>query len=177
MDFMAKLSEASHHNQSLLCIGLDPDPELMPEVDVFQFNQAIIDATADLVCAYKPNFAFYQALGIDGLVALKKTRQYIPEGIPVIADAKHGDVGNSARQYAKAVFDTFGFDAVTLSPYLGGDSLKPFIDRHDKGVFILCKTSNAGAADFQELCHIEPGTDSATPLFPVSYTHLTLPTN
>lgn len=165
MDFMTKLRNASRDNQSLLCIGLDPDPRLMPEVDVIQFNRDIIDATVDLVCAYKPNLAFYQALGIDGLVALEKTRQYIPKQIPVIGDAKHGDIGNSAQQYAKAIFDAFGFDAVTVNPYLGQDSLKPFIDRHDKGVFILCKTSNAGAADFQDLRYLEPEAASPTPLF------------
>ncbi len=162
---MAKLLKASRDNQSLLCVGLDPDPRLMPEVDVLQFNRDIIDATADLVCAYKPNLAFYQALGIEGLVALEKTRQYIPDHIPVIGDAKYGDIGNSAQQYAKAIFDAFKFDAVTVNPYLGQDSLKPFIDRHDKGVFILCKTSNAGAADFQDLCYSEFDTARTIPLF------------
>ncbi len=151
MNFVDKLSAASGKNRSLLCIGLDPDPELMPGVDLLQFNKAIIDATADLVCAYKPNLAFYEAQGIEGLSALKQTVDYIPDMIPVIADGKRGDVGNTARVYAQALFVTFGFDAATVSPYLGHDSIAPFIDYADKGVFLLCRTSNQGALDFQSL--------------------------
>lgn len=165
MAFMDKLLTASRDHRSLLCVGLDPDPGLMPKIDVLQFNRDIIDATRDLVCAYKPNLAFYQALGVEGLVAMEKTREYIPKEIPVIADAKHGDIGNSARQYAKAIFDTFGFDAVTVNPYLGYDSLEPFINRTDRGIFVLCKTSNAGASDFQDLRYLEPETSNAAPLF------------
>ena len=165
MGFMDKLLTASRDHKSLLCVGLDPDPGLMPKIDVLQFNRDIIDATKDLVCAYKPNLAFYQALGIEGLVAMVKTREYIPQDIPVIADAKHGDIGNSARQYAKAIFDTFGFDAVTVNPYLGYDSLEPFLSRSDRGIFVLCKTSNVGASDFQDLRYLEPGTGNAAPLF------------
>ena len=165
MGFMEKLLRASQDNNSLLCVGLDPDPELMPAIDILQFNRDIVDATVDLVCAYKPNFAFYEAQGIDGFIALQKTLEYIPKEIPVIADAKHGDIGNSARQYAKAIFDTFGFDAVTVNPYLGHDSLRPFIDRPDKGVFILCKTSNAGASDFQDPPCLAPGATATVPLF------------
>ena len=124
----------------------------MPEkVSVFEFNKAIIEATADLVCAYKPNLAFYEALGNEGLDALKGTIKYIPDDIPVIGDAKRGDIGNTAKAYARAIFDNFGFDATTVSPYLGFDSIKPFIEYQDKGIFILCRTSNAGAADFQSL--------------------------
>jgi orotidine-5'-phosphate decarboxylase len=167
MGFVDKLLTASRDHKSLLCVGLDPDPGLMPEMDVLQFNRDIIDATKDLVCAYKPNLAFYQALGIEGLIAMEKTREYIPTEIPVIADAKHGDIGNSARQYAKAIFDTFGFDAVTVNPYLGYDSLEPFINRSDRGVFVLCKTSNVGASDFQDLRYLEPGISDAAPLFQV----------
>src|SRR3972149_4337849 len=124
----------------------------MPEgPDVFEFNKAIIDATADLVCAYKPNIAFYEALGREGWDALKRTREYIPADIPVIVDAKRGDIGNTAKAYARGLFDYFKFDAATASPYLGFDSLEPFIGYRDRGVFILCRTSNAGAADFQSL--------------------------
>jgi orotidine-5'-phosphate decarboxylase len=152
MNFVEKLTAASRKNKSLLCVGLDPDPKLMPEkVSVFDFNKAIIDATADVVCAYKPNFAFYEAMGNEGLDALKRTVDYIPESIPVIADAKRGDIGNTAKAYAGAIFDYFKFDASTVSPYLGFDSIEPFIQYHDKGIIILCRTSNPGAVDFQSL--------------------------
>jgi orotidine-5'-phosphate decarboxylase len=150
--FIDKLLSASRKNQSLLCIGLDPDPELMPGVDVLQFNKEIIEATRDLVCAYKPNLAFYEALGTAGLTILEKTVAYIPGDIPAIGDAKRGDIGNTARAYARALFSVFGFDATTVSPYLGFDSIEPFISYQDKGVFILCRTSNKGARDFQDLC-------------------------
>jgi len=159
MNFIEKLARASQKNHSLLCVGLDTDPALIPDgVGVFDFNKAIIDATADLVCAYKPNIAFYEAMGNAGLDALKHTRDYIPKGIPVIIDAKRGDIGNTARAYAQSLFDYFNFDATTASPYLGFDSLEPFIRYHDRGVFILCRTSNAGAADFQSLsCKTDGG--------------------
>jgi orotidine-5'-phosphate decarboxylase len=151
MKFIDKLLNASRKNKSWLCIGLDPDPELMPEVDVLQFNKAIIEATSDLVCAYKPNLAFYEALGTEGLAILEKTVKYIPGDIPVIGDAKRGDIGNTARAYARALFSVLGFDAATVNPYLGFDSIEPFINDQDKGVFILCRTSNKGATDFQNL--------------------------
>jgi len=152
MKFTDKLLNASRKNKSWLCIGLDPDPELMPRVDVLQFNKAIIEATCDLVCAYKPNLAFYEALGTEGLAILEKTVKYMPGDIPVIGDAKRGDIGNTAKAYAKALFSVFGFDAATVNPYLGYDSIEPFINYQDKGVFILCRTSNRGATDFQNLC-------------------------
>jgi len=157
--FGEKLARASHKNRSLLCIGLDPDPALMPSrVGVYEFNREIIEATADIVCAYKPNIAFYEALGAEGLEALKKTRECIPADIPVIVDAKRGDIGNTARAYASSLFDYYGFDATTASPYLGLDSLEPFIEYRDRGVFVLCRTSNAGAVDFQSLaCRSEYG--------------------
>ncbi len=166
MNFVEKLTAASRKNKSLLCVGLDPDPNLMPEkVSVFDFNKAIIDATADLVCAYKPNFAFYEAMGNEGLYALKRTVDYIPKAIPVIADAKRGDIGNTAKAYAEAIFDYFKFDAGTVSPYLGFDSLEPFIQYHDKGILILCRTSNPGAVDFQSLiCEID---NKKMPLFEI----------
>ncbi len=151
MKFIDKLLVASRKNNSLLCVGLDPDPELIPGVDLLEFNRAIIDATSDLVCAYKPNLAFYEALGIDGLKLLVKTLEHIPKHIPVIADGKRGDIGNTARAYARALFSTFGFDAATVNPYLGTDCIEPFASYKDKGVFILCRTSNPGALDFQNL--------------------------
>jgi len=166
MNFIEKLTSATRKNRSLLCIGLDPDPDLMPDkVGIFEFNKAIVDATSDLVCAYKPNLAFYEALGNEGLAALKHTVAYIPDDIPVIADAKRGDIGNTAKAYAKTIFADFNFDAATVSPYLGFDSIEPFIQYRDKGVFILCRTSNAGAVDFQALrCEVE---DGYRPLFEI----------
>jgi len=152
MNFLEKLVQATEKNRSLLCVGLDPDPALMPPgIGVFQFNRGIIEATADLVCAYKPNIAFYESMGSEGLDILKRTRDCIPAGIPVIVDAKRGDIGNTARAYAWGLFDYFNFDAMTASPYLGYDSLEPFIEYRDRGVMVLCRTSNKGAADFQSL--------------------------
>ena len=151
MKFIDKLLSASRKNKSLLCVGLDPDRELMPEMGVLEFNKAIIDATADLVCAYKPNFAFYEAMGIEGLNILKETIAYIPDGIPVIGDAKRGDIGNTAKAYAEALFTYFKVDAATVSPYLGFDSIEPFLSYEEKGIFILCRTSNKGATDFQDI--------------------------
>ena len=152
MNFIEKLTKVSRKNKSLLCIGLDPDQGRMPDkVSIFEFNKAIIEATADLVCAYKLNLAFYEALGNEGLDALKQTVSYIPDEIPTIGDAKRGDIGNTARAYARSIFDNFNFDATTVNPYLGFDSVEPFIQYREKGVFILCRTSNAGAGDFQDL--------------------------
>jgi orotidine-5'-phosphate decarboxylase len=162
MNFIDKLLNSARSNNSLLCIGLDPDPELMPHgVNVLDFNQAIIEATYDLVCAYKPNLAFYEAMGVEGLRALAATVACIPDTVPVIGDAKRGDIGNTAKAYAKALFEGYGFDAVTVNPYLGGDSLQPFIEYEDKGIFILCRTSNPGSADLQDL------SVDGTPLFEV----------
>ncbi|MFC1995325.1 orotidine-5'-phosphate decarboxylase [Chloroflexota bacterium] len=152
MNFIEKLLNATRKNKSLLCVGLDPNPELIPEqIGIFEFNKAIVEATADLVCAYKPNLAFYEVLGNEGLDALRNTIKYIPDDIPVIGDAKRGDIGNTAKAYARAIFDNFGFDATTVSPYLGFDSIKPFVEYQDKGILILCRTSNASAIDFQSL--------------------------
>lgn len=153
MTFIEKLDRAVRRNRSLVCVGLDPDPKMMPEnTAVYDFNKAVIDATADLVCAYKPNLAFYEALGDAGIAALKQTVRYIPSEIPVIADAKRGDIGNTSQAYAVALFEIMGFDAATVNPYLGLDSVEPFFRYREKGTFILCRTSNAGAKDFQSLC-------------------------
>jgi orotidine-5'-phosphate decarboxylase len=152
VNFIEKLQKISQKNQSLVCIGLDPDPRLIPDgLGVYDFNKAIIEATADIVCAYKPNFAFYEALGEKGMDALKRTVECIPPGIPTIADAKRGDIGNTSKAYARMIFDNYGFDAATVSPYLGFDSVEPFLQYPDKCVFLLCRTSNPGAADFQSL--------------------------
>jgi len=166
MPFNDKLKLASQKNNSLLCVGLDPNLKMMPIGDVVSFNNQIIEATSDLVCAYKPNFAFYEALGSNGLRILEKTRKQIPDWIPVIADAKRGDIGSTSEAYAKALFDTFAFDAATVNPYMGYDSLVPFIQYSERGVFILCKTSNTGSADFQNLLVSEgPGEQNTIPLF------------
>lgn len=149
--FQEKLISASRKNTSLLCVGLDPDPALMPVGNVVEFNRAIIDATADLVCCYKPNLAFYESMGESGLEALKLTLAHIPDDIPVIGDAKRGDIGSTAQAYASAMFQKWGFDAITVSPYLGMDALDPFFEYTDRGILVLCHTSNPGAADFQEL--------------------------
>lgn len=149
--FIAQLGGAWQRNDSLVCVGLDPETERLP-VPVFEFNQAIIDATADLVCAYKPQFAHFAERGMED--QLQRTIEYIHRahpGIPVILDAKRGDVGNTAERYAGEAFERYGADAVTVNPYLGGDSLEPFLRHEDKGVVILCRTSNPGARDVQDL--------------------------
>jgi uridine monophosphate synthetase len=157
MGFFDKLIAAVKRNDSLLCVGLDPDPTRFSpslkdeESPILSFNRAIIDATQDLVCAYKPNIAFYEAEGVAGLEALRRTIEHVPAGIPVILDAKRGDIGSTARAYAQAAFEVWGADAITVNPYLGHDALLPFTEYEDKGLFLLCHTSNPGATDFQTL--------------------------
>jgi orotidine-5'-phosphate decarboxylase len=155
---LQKLEEAWRANNSLVCVGLDPDRALIPEhlskdSDViFSFNRAIIDATADLVCAYKPQYAYYA--GQNALGSLRKTMAYLRDThpqIPVILDAKRGDIGSTAVMYAREVYDHYKADAITVNPYMGTDTLKPFLDDPDKGVIILCRTSNPGSVDFQDL--------------------------
>lgn len=147
---------------TLLCVGLDPEPERLPTPlahlptaeALLAFNTALVDATADLVCAYKPNAAFYEAHGPDGLHALMRTIAYIHEhapGVPVLLDAKRGDMANTSRAYARAIFDVCGADAVTVQPYQGLEALAPFLERADRGVFVLCRTSNPGAGELQDL--------------------------
>ena len=159
MNFIEKLTGATRKNKSLVCVGLDTDPNRIPgKIGIFKFNQAIIEATSDLVCAYKLNSAFYEVQGDEGLDALKCTIKFIPDDILVIGDAKRGDIGNTSKAYAKAIFDILNCDATTVNPYLGFDSIEPFIQYRDKGIFILCRTSNAGAVDFQSLrCEAESG--------------------
>jgi len=141
--------------QSFLCIGLDPELSKLPahllayENPVLEFNKAIIEATHDLCVAYKPNLAFFEALGPKGWQVLADTMASVPDGIFTIADAKRGDIGNTSRLYAKAFFEQFAFDAVTVAPYMGEDSVKPFLDFPGKWVILLALTSNAGSADFQ----------------------------
>jgi len=157
LSFAEKLARAVEKNDSLLCVGLDPDPlrfprALLAESDpVFAWAKAVVDSTSDLVCAYKPNLGFYEALGLDGLAALRKILDYIPPEVPVILDAKWGDVGHTAAFYARAAFEAWGADAVTVNPYLGRDAVAPFAAYRDRGVFLLCHTSNPGAEDLQAL--------------------------
>jgi orotidine-5'-phosphate decarboxylase len=143
--------------QSRLCVGLDPDPRYLPDgfdngpEDALRFCLDIVEAISDLTAAFKVNFAFFEALGPEGWEAIARLRAEIPAGIPVIADAKRGDIGNTSRAYAHAILGAQNFDAITVNPYLGWDSLAPFFDFGGKGVFVLCKTSNPGSADLQDL--------------------------
>ena len=160
MTFRQKLEKIIKKNNSLLCVGLDPDLEKIPSHlkkyrdPVFYFNKQIIDATHNIVCAYKPQIAYYAGSGIRGLGSLLKTINYLTHTypqIPIILDAKRGDIESTSRFYAKEAFNVFNADAVTVNPYMGLDSLKPFLERKDKGVIILCKTSNKSSGDFQDL--------------------------
>jgi uridine monophosphate synthetase len=159
--FFDKLDAAVESNQSLLCVGLDPTPAQLPArhrqdngdlvAGLLAWNRAVIEATTDLVCTYKPNIAFYEALGAPGMTLLRQTLASIPKHIPVLLDVKRGDIGSTATAYAQACFDDLGVDAVTLSPYLGRDSIEPFARYADKGLFVLCHTSNPSAGDLQHL--------------------------
>jgi orotidine-5'-phosphate decarboxylase len=153
MSFNEKLAAAVARNDSRLCVGLDPDPARIAGGvgGVSAFNRGIIEATADIVCCYKPNMGFYEALGQAGWDALRATLAAVPRDVPVLLDAKRGDIASTAVGYARAVFEVLGADAVTVSPYLGGDSLEPFFRYRDRGVFVLCHTSNDGAGDMQDL--------------------------
>ena len=152
--FVERIHRACDGARSLLCVGLDPDPALMPVSGVFEFNRAIVDATAGLACAYKPNLAFYEALGMEGLAALGRTVAHIRQTAAdalVIGDAKRGDIGPSARAYARAMFESWDFDAVTVNAWGGSDSVEPFLEYESRGVFVWCRGSNPGSADFQDL--------------------------
>ena len=141
--------------KSFLCIGLDTDIQKIPEHllkfddPVFEFNKQIIDSTKDLCVAYKLNSAFYESNGIDGWKSLMKTIEYIPKNIFSIADAKRGDIGNTSKMYAKTFFETMDFDSITVNPYMGSDSVEPFLDFNNKWVILLALTSNKGSEDFQ----------------------------
>lgn len=157
MTFQKKLKAVQRKHRSLLCVGLDTDRQLLPShlprtADaVLEFNRAIIDATSDLACAYKLNLAFYEALGNDGWRVTDETLRSIPPSIITIGDGKRGDLGNTAEHYAQALFYEFGFDAVTVHPYMGFDSVEPFIRDTDRCAFVLALTSNEGSKDFQRL--------------------------
>jgi orotidine-5'-phosphate decarboxylase len=158
MKFKDKFISISERNNSLLCVGLDIDREKIPKFlfnstkqPFLDFNKSIIKVTKDIVCAYKLNMAFYEFFGKEGFDLLEKTIKYIPKDIIIILDGKRNDIGNSARKYAQTLFDYFKADAVTINPYLGLDGVAPFLAYEDKCSFILCKTSNASAVDFQDL--------------------------
>ena len=170
MNFFEKLANAAQQNNSLLCVGLDPDLTMIPEQDVVFLNSLIIEATADLVCAYKPNLAIYEAMGREGLSALDKTLDMIRKtnlNTPIIGDGKRGDIGPCSFAYAKMLFEKYNFDAVTVNPYMGSDSITPFLDSRNKGVFILCRTSNPGGKDIQELMVMREGDSIARPLYEI----------
>ena len=160
MSFQKKLDAIVKKNNSLVCVGLDSNFDKIPVLvkkrknPQFEFNKSIIDATRDLVCAYKLNTAFYEALGLKGILQLEFTLTYLrkkyPE-IPIILDAKRGDIGNTNKGYTKFIFYYLGADAVTIHPYLGKEALLPFFERKEKGCIVLCRTSNPGAGEFQDL--------------------------
>ena len=156
MTFTQLLSAAQRTNNSLLCVGLDPDLAKLPthlqgKPDaVFEFCAAIVDATADLACSFKPQIAYFAAMGAEA--ALERLMAYMRErapNVPVILDAKRGDIGSTAQQYAREAFERYGAHAVTLSPFMGRDSVEPYLEYTDKGVFLLCRTSNPGGSDLQ----------------------------
>ncbi|HLY29988.1 MAG TPA: orotidine-5'-phosphate decarboxylase, partial [Ktedonobacterales bacterium] len=183
--FLDRLRRRWERSQSLICVGLDPEYDRLPltvrgntgwlarrqrpntliEGALLAFNQAIIDATADLVCAYKPNSAFYEQYGYAGMRALTRTIAYIHARYPdviVLLDAKRGDMGNTSRAYARAAFQTLNADAITLHSYLGHEGLAPFLEYADRGQFILCRTSNPGSDEIQGLL-LRPASDAHTP--------------
>lgn len=157
------LISAIFAKKSLLCVGLDPEPAKIPkhllafDDPIFEFNRAIIEATREYCVAYKPNLAFYEALGPKGWQTLEKTVRAIPDTHFKIADAKRGDIGNTSKKYAEAFFNQLPFDAITIAPYMGEDSIAPFLEYTGKWVVILGLTSNKGSADFQQLALEESG--------------------
>ncbi len=164
MDFFSKLEARVREIDSLLCVGLDPHPVDLPAMTgeaAKEFCLNLVAATRDLAAAYKPNAAFFEVLGPPGMAALQEVIAAIPDEIPVILDAKRGDIASTAQAYARAAFETLGADAVTINPYLGFDAVEPFIQYPGKGAFLLCKTSNPGASDLQDLMVAPGGLDAA----------------
>jgi orotidine-5'-phosphate decarboxylase len=159
MTFLEKLEARVASANSLLCVGLDPDASKLPAkftgslIDYADFSKAIVDATAEFVCAFKPNSAFFEARGAGGIEELRQVCDYAASkypDIPIILDFKRADIGNTNDNYVKFAFDYLGADAVTIQPYLGREAVQPFLDQKDKGVIVLCRTSNAGASEFQD---------------------------
>jgi len=160
MSFIDELNRRAQQADSLLCIGLDPHPADLPSqtpqaLRAFCLN--LIEQTAPFAAAFKPNSAFFEVFGAEGIAVLLEVIAAVPEGIPVILDAKRGDIASTAEAYARSAFSTLGAHAITLSPYLGRDSIDPFLADPGKGVFLLCKTSNPGAADLQDLAVMATG--------------------
>ncbi|HXK49407.1 MAG TPA: orotidine-5'-phosphate decarboxylase [Clostridiales bacterium] len=155
MDFNRKVINTIKAKRSAVCVGLDVEPGKLPQIlrnekdPVLKFNKEIIEATKEFTAAYKPNLAFYEQFGTKGFEYFEKTLEMMGGDVLKIADAKRGDIGNTSKKYAHAFFETFNCDAITLSPYMGEDSVTPFLEREDKGVFILALTSNKGSFDFQ----------------------------
>jgi orotidine-5'-phosphate decarboxylase len=170
MTFMQMLAQATERNNSLVCVGLDPEPARFPAAlrndpdAIFNFCRAIVDATADRVCAFKPQIAYFAAHSAEAALERLIVHIHAQHQVPVILDAKRGDIGSTAQQYVLEAFDRYQADAVTLNPYLGRDSLQPFLDRADKGVILLCHTSNPGAADLQDLITAD-GDGNVMPLY------------
>lgn len=156
MSMFSRFRERQQHSNSLLCVGLDPQPSLFPEsigrsgASIRAFNQSIIEATSDIACCYKPNLGFYLPYGVEGIRALSHLREDVPDEIPILLDAKIGDIDTTTAAYARAYFDEWQFDAVTAHPYLGQDSLQPLIDYKEQGIFVLAKTSNPGSGLLQD---------------------------
>ena len=155
VNWISRLDSIIRDKKTFLCVGLDPRIKIIEDLgfeDLFEWGRAVIDATKDLVCAYKFQLAFYELLGIEGLQQMQKTINYAKEsGVILIGDAKRGDIGSTAEAYAGALFDTWGFDVVTVNPYMGFESIKPFLDRDGKGAFVVCRSSNASSFEIQEL--------------------------
>ena len=171
MSFMQTLRQRWQSADTLVCVGLDPEPAKFParfsgdHDAVFNFCRAIVDATAEFACAFKPQIAHFAALGAEGaLERLVAHVHHAHPGIPVILDSKRGDIGSTARHYATEAFDRYAADAVTANPYLGRDSVQPFLDHAERGVVILCRTSNPGAGDLQDLI-VADGSGDARPLY------------
>jgi orotidine-5'-phosphate decarboxylase len=167
--FRSRLAASAGRVGSWLCVGLDPDPDHYPAglgaEDTLEFLLGVVEATAGVACAVKPNAAFFEALGRTGHEALAELVESVPPGLPVILDGKRNDIGNTARKYAEAAFDELGADAVTVTPYLGRDTVEPFASYADKGVFLLARTSNPSAGDVQDLAVSRPGGGGSEPLY------------
>jgi len=162
MRFDTKFQQALALQKTFLCVGIDPDPQLLPArfshdaEGVYRFVQEVLEATAPVAAAFKFNLAFFEIWGWQGWQILYRLITEVPQGLLTIGDAKRGDIGNSARFYARALFETLGFDAATVSPYLGSDSIQPFITNEDHGAFVLCVTSNPSGAEIQHFGDLEP---------------------
>ncbi len=155
LPFFQFLAQRCESIQSSLCVGLDPDPRRLPKhlgtgpEAIYKFCISVIEATADSAAAFKPNLAFFESIGVEGWNVLEQVLQAVPPEVPIILDAKRGDIGSTAKHYARAIFERLNADAVTINPYMGFDSLEPFLEYERKGIYILCLTSNPGSLDFQ----------------------------